>query len=181
MSGLSGHNFVAGEAAPGVGEPFAAIDPVTGDSLEPTYREAGDELVERACRAAGEAAVEFASVEPQRRAALLRAIADGLAALGDELVQRVHRETALPEARVEGERARTVLQLQQFAALIEDGAWVDARIDHADPDRRPQPKPDLRRMAVPLGPSSCSAPATSRSPTRSPAAIPRRRSPLAVR
>jgi NADP-dependent aldehyde dehydrogenase len=29
---------------------------------------------------------------------------------------------------------------------------VDARIDHAIPDRQPLPKPDLRRMLIPLGP-----------------------------
>jgi NADP-dependent aldehyde dehydrogenase len=53
----------------------------------------------------------------------LRAIADGITALGDELVQRVSAETALPAPRVLAERARTVNQLQQFAALIEKGSW----------------------------------------------------------
>jgi len=39
-----------------------------------------------------------------------------------------------------------------FAALVREGSWVDARIDRAQPDRKPLPRPDLRRMLLPLGP-----------------------------
>src|SRR3974390_3059802 len=73
-------------------------------------------------------------------------------ALGDDLIQRGHLETGLPEARLTGERARTVNQLKLFAQLVREGSWVDARIDTAVPDRQPAPKPDLRRMLLPLGP-----------------------------
>ncbi len=61
------------------------------------------------------------------------------------------QETALPEARLRGELARTTGQLRLFAGVAEDGSWVDARIEHADPARTP-PKPDLRSMLRPLGP-----------------------------
>lgn len=149
---LSGMHFVAGSAEAGSGEIFHGMNPVAGEQLEPGYAEASAEQIARACDAAAAAAPDFAASIPKQRADLLRAIGDGLAALGDELVHRVQAETALPAARVEGERARTVMQLQQFAALLEDGAWVDARIDHGDLARAPMPKPDLRRMLVPLGP-----------------------------
>lgn len=152
MSALQGMHFVAGSAEAGGGDEFHGVDPVQGTQLEPAYLEATEEQIARACEAAAHAAPAFAATEPKQRAALLRAIADGLAHLGDALVKRVQAETALPAARIEGERARTVMQLQQFAALLEEGSWVDARIDHGDPSRAPQPKPDLRRMAVPLGP-----------------------------
>ncbi|MCK5944297.1 MAG: aldehyde dehydrogenase family protein, partial [Planctomycetes bacterium] len=145
-------HFVAGSVEAGTGEVFHGIDPVKGKDLDPGYAEASAEQVQRACEAAGAAAQAFAASDPKVRAALLRDIGEGLKKLGDTLVQRVHAETALPAARIEGERARTVLQLNQFAALVEEGSWVDARIDHGDPDRQPQPKPDLRRMFVPLGP-----------------------------
>jgi NADP-dependent aldehyde dehydrogenase len=72
--------------------------------------------------------------------------------LGDDLIERAHRETGLPEARLIGERGRTVGQLKQFAHVVREGSWVDARIDTAIPDRQPAPKPDLRRMLVPIGP-----------------------------
>src|SRR5690606_16853254 len=152
MSGLHGMHFLAGNEESKGGELFHAVDPITGTKLEPGYAEATAEQIARACDAAATAAPAFAATQPTQRAALLRAIAAGLLDLGDELVQRVHAETALPAGRIEGERARTVLQLQQFAAMLEEGSWVDARIDHGDAARTPMPKPDLRRMAVPLGP-----------------------------
>jgi alpha-ketoglutaric semialdehyde dehydrogenase len=151
-SGLRGEHFVAGRAERGTGEVFAAGDPHSGQALEPQYAEASADQIDRACAAAEAAKLPFLATEPALRAKLLRTIADGLVALGDELVQRVMAETALPQARVLNERGRTCNQLQQFAALLEDGSWVDARIDHADGKRPGLPKPDLRRMLQALGP-----------------------------
>jgi NADP-dependent aldehyde dehydrogenase len=82
---------------------------------------------------------------------LLRAIADRIDA-NDEIVARGQLETGLPEARLRGERARTSGQLRLFATLLDEGSWVGARIDHAQADRQPQPKPDVRSMRRPLGP-----------------------------
>jgi NADP-dependent aldehyde dehydrogenase len=39
-----------------------------------------------------------------------------------------------------------------FAELVREGSWVEASIDRAVPDRKPLPKPDLRRKLIPLGP-----------------------------
>lgn len=149
---LRGEHFVGGVAEAGGGAAFHAIDPVTGGALVPEYHEATPEQVERACSAAGAARAPLLATPPAQRAGLLRAIADGLSALGDELVQRVVAETALPAVRAQNERARTITQLQQFAARIEEGSWVDAHIDHADRARPGVPKPDLRRMLQGLGP-----------------------------
>jgi NADP-dependent aldehyde dehydrogenase len=85
------------------------------------------------------------------RADLMRAIAVELEACGDELIQTAMKETNLPEARLRGERARTIFQLNSYAAACEEGAWLEARIDTADPGKTP-PKPDCRKMLVPLGP-----------------------------
>jgi NADP-dependent aldehyde dehydrogenase len=85
-------------------------------------------------------------------AKFLDAIAAGLEALGPELIARAHAETALPEPRLLSERGRTMNQLRMFATLVREGSWVDARIDRADPGRTPAPKPDLRRMLIPIGP-----------------------------
>lgn len=86
------------------------------------------------------------------RATFLRAIAQAIEALGQELVKTAMGETALPEARIVAERGRTTGHLKMFADYIEEGSWVEARIDTAKPDRAPAPKPDLRKMLVPLGP-----------------------------
>ena len=69
-----------------------------------------------------------------------------------ELVERANRETALPEARLKGESARTINQLRLFAQVVEEGSWVNARIDPAQPDRKPLPRSDIRSMMRPLGP-----------------------------
>ena len=67
-------------------------------------------------------------------------------------MSRAQAETALPAPRLTGERGRTVGQLGLFADVVDEGSWVGARIDRAQPDRQPAPRPDLRRMLVPLGP-----------------------------
>jgi NADP-dependent aldehyde dehydrogenase len=87
----------------------------------------------------------------KKRADFMRAIAVELEKCGDDLIQTAMRETNLPEARMRNERGRTILQLNQYAAACEEGTWLDARIDMAVPDKNP-PKPDIRKMLVPLGP-----------------------------
>src|SRR5205085_7950130 len=72
--------------------------------------------------------------------------------LGDDLLERGELETALPRARLTGERARTCGQLRMFAQIVGEGSWVEAVIDTGDANRQPLPKPDLRRMFVPRGP-----------------------------
>ena len=54
--------------------------------------------------------------------------------------------------RIRSVRGRTCNQLKLFADVIEEGSWVDARIDLPDPERKPIPKPDVRSMLRPLGP-----------------------------
>ena len=87
----------------------------------------------------------------QQRAAFMRAIAIELESCGDALIQTAMSETNLPEARLRGERARTIFQLNSYAEACEKGDWLEARIDTAIPDKTP-PKPDIRKMMVPLGP-----------------------------
>ena len=86
------------------------------------------------------------------KAKFLETIAAEIEAIGPQLITQAMTETNLPEARLAGERSRTCNQLRQFAALVKEGSWVEARIDTAIPDRTPLPKPDIRKMMVPLGP-----------------------------
>ncbi len=152
MTDLHGGHWWAGRAQAGRGAAFRAVAAATGAALGPDYRDATADEVDRAGAAVAAAATEFAACPPRQRADLLRRIADQLLAAGDELLARAHAETALPTTRLVGERARTVLQLRLFADLVEEGSWVDARIDRAEPQRTPLPAPDLRAMLLPLGP-----------------------------
>ncbi|MDQ6843900.1 MAG: aldehyde dehydrogenase (NADP(+)), partial [Bacteroidota bacterium] len=74
-----------------------------------------------------------------------------LEACGDDLIRVAMQETNLPEPRLRNERARTIFQLNSYADACERGEWLEARIDTASPERNP-PKPDIRKMLIPLGP-----------------------------
>jgi len=87
----------------------------------------------------------------KQRAAFMKAIAVELESCGDTLIHTAMAETNLPEARLRGERARTIFQLNSYAEACEKADWLEARIDTAIPDKTP-PKPDIRKMLVPLGP-----------------------------
>lgn len=102
--------------------------------------------------AAQEAFLSYRKTSGRDRAAFLRAIAMEIETLGDALIETASRESRLPAARITGERGRTTSQLRMFADLLDEGSWVDARIDTAKPGRTPAPKPDIRKMMFPLGP-----------------------------
>lgn len=93
----------------------------------------------------------YRKISLQQRADFMKTIAAELENCGDALIQTAMQETNLPEARLRGERARTIFQLNSYADACEKGDWLEARIDTAVPDKTP-PKPDIRKMLVPLGP-----------------------------
>jgi NADP-dependent aldehyde dehydrogenase len=134
------------------GARFQAINPATGAALEPPFHQASPAEVNRAVDLAAAAAPELQALGGKGRAALLRAMAEGLEREAAALVARVMAETALAEPRVRGELGRTCHQLRLFAEVAEAGSWVEARIDPGDPARAPLPRPDLRSMLQPLGP-----------------------------
>jgi len=135
-----------------IGKTFKALDPSTGKDLEGDFYAASLLEADEALLLADKAFGEFRYTDRNKRAAFLRSAADEITALGDELIERAMAETGLPAARLQGERARTTGQLYMFAALLEEGSWVEAIIDTAIPDRKPLPRVDLRKMMVPIGP-----------------------------
>ena len=149
---LEGVSLIGAERGLAAGASFRGVDPASGESLAPVYYGATQNELERATELASDAAPVLARLDGRERAALLRAIADELEAARADFERLVPRETALPAARATGELGRTLGQLRLFAALVEEGGWVDARIDHGDPARVPLPKPDVRSMLRPLGP-----------------------------
>ncbi len=127
------------------------IDPATGAKLEPAYHHASVEDLDRAAKLAEEARATYSGLSGRERARFLRHIAAGMEATGAEIVGRAHRETALSEARLKGELARTVNQLRLFAHVVEEGSWANARIDPAQPERKPLPRADIRSVLRALG------------------------------
>src|SRR6185295_3318349 len=93
--------------------------------------------IDQVMRRAQDAFLEYRRISGAKKAAFLEAIASEIEALGPALIGKAMEETNLPEARLIGERGRTCNQLRQFAALIREGSWVEARVDTAIPDRTP--------------------------------------------
>jgi NADP-dependent aldehyde dehydrogenase len=116
------------------------------------FKDTTPEEVNKTMQESHLAFLSYKNFSGKKKAAFLRAIADEIEALGNELVQTAMRETNLPEARIINERGRTTGHCRMFADLVEEGSWVEARIDTALPDRMPAPKPDIRKMLVPIGP-----------------------------
>ena len=149
LSGKSLIGFTRGTHADGE---FRGVNPATGEQLAPAYFAASTDEVDQAAVLAAKAFEVYRNTPAAVRTALLRGIALEIEELNGTLVKRAVEETALPAARVSAEIARTCSQLRLFADMVEEGSWVDARIDRGDPTRKPLPKPDARSMYRPLGP-----------------------------
>lgn len=148
---LSGRFFIGGEEV-ATQETFLAVNPATGDSLQPPFSTSATTHVDRACELAWEAFDAYRQLAPEARAKFLESIAEHIMAAGDELLERAHAESGLPIARLTGERGRTVGQLRLFADELRKGGWAGVRIDPAMPDRKPLPRSDLRLRKIALGP-----------------------------
>jgi 2,5-dioxopentanoate dehydrogenase len=152
MVKLSGRSIIGSHAGTGGGQPFYATDPSNGKPLQPGFLPATAEEVQLAVRQAAEAFAVYSRTPGRKRGEFLRKLAEKIESIADELIERAGRETALPQARLQSETARTCDQLRLFAQVAEESSWVQAHIDRADPDRKPTPRPDVRSMLRPLGP-----------------------------
>lgn len=150
--GLTGQNFIGNQQSAKGNSKFYAYDPSDGSKMEPSFVEATQQEINTAAELAEKAFSEYRKKSGKEKAVFLNAIADEILALGDELIKRCCAESGLPEGRITGERGRTMGQLKLFASLLEEGSWVDARIETAIPDRQPFPKADIRSMQKALGP-----------------------------
>ena len=115
------------------------------------YKDALPEEINRAMEQSWQAFHVYRKFSLKQRAEFMRAIATELENSTDEMVKVAMSETNLPEPRLKSEFTRTQFQLKSYADACEEGSWLEARIDTAIPDRNP-PKPDIRKMLVPLGP-----------------------------
>ena len=149
---LTGVSLIAGKPSSSQGATFRAINPQTGEPLDPEFTSCSAADVDHAAGAAAEAFPAYSRTSARHRARFLQRIADNLDAASAELSARAQLETALPPARLQGEVQRTSNQMRLFAEVVEEGSWVGARIDTAFPDRKPLPRPDLRSMLRPIGP-----------------------------
>ncbi|MDD2049348.1 aldehyde dehydrogenase (NADP(+)) [Pseudomonas putida] len=152
MPDIIGHNYIGGARSAAGTVTLQSHDASSGEALPYCFHQATPEEVDAAARAAQLAYPTFRNLAPGRRAEFLEAIAAQLDALGDDFIQLVTRETALPNARILGERGRTSGQMRLFAEVLRRGDFLGARIDRALPDRQPLPRADLRQYRLGVGP-----------------------------
>ena len=149
---ITGEMLIGKRTVRGQMSSLCAVSPATLSELKPTFGCGGEKEVDEACSLAEDAFNSFREASPEVRARFLELIGQGIMDLGEELVERASAETALPKARIEGERARTAIQLKLFATVVRDGRWVAAILDSPLPDRKPLPRSDLRSRKIALGP-----------------------------
>ncbi|MCO6462087.1 MAG: aldehyde dehydrogenase (NADP(+)) [Saprospiraceae bacterium] len=152
MQEIRGVNYIGSRAVKGTDASFRAFCPAEGKWLEEVFYSADYKLIDDAARLAHQAFDTFRFKSPEQRANFLEAIAEEIEDCGDDLIHRANLETGLPRPRLTGERGRTVGQLRFFAGIIREASWVEATIDTALPERTPLPRPDIRKMLLPVGP-----------------------------
>ncbi|WPR72086.1 aldehyde dehydrogenase (NADP(+)) [Flavobacterium sp. NG2] len=131
---------------------FYAFNPSNNQKLEGEFSNTTKEALNDVVAQAVTAFDSYRKKDKNSIADFLEKIGEEILNLGDALLERCHLETALPMARLQGERGRTVGQLKLFADFVREGSWVDAKIETAQPERSPLPKSDIRQMLVPIGP-----------------------------
>ncbi|TFF34321.1 aldehyde dehydrogenase (NADP(+)) [Mucilaginibacter psychrotolerans] len=150
---MNTQNIIGYSLVPPTGKSFKAMSPASNTELEGDFSAATAADADAAMQLADKAFAVYRHTDAKTKAAFLRSIAEGITALGDELLNRCAAETGLPIPRLTGERGRTTGQLNMYANLLEEGSWVDAVVDTAIPDRTPLPRVDIRKMLVPIGPA----------------------------
>lgn len=149
---LNGQQIIGNQYSAKGGVKFSAFNPGNGSQLEPEFPEATSEEIDTAFLKADTAFEAFQEVARNRRSEFLQTIGEEIVSVGDELIHRAMAETGLPEARIIGERSRTVNQLNMFAEIVKTGDFLEISIDTALPGRAPIPRPDIRMINIPIGP-----------------------------
>ncbi|MHA8075737.1 aldehyde dehydrogenase (NADP(+)) [Aquirufa sp. TARAVU-A1A] len=132
---------------------FQGVQAATGELLPQVFTESTVDEANEALLKASSAFKTYRKISDEKRASFLNAIADEILAIGDLLIQTACAESGLPEARISGERGRTIGQIQAFANFISNPTWKREIVDEAMPERQPLPKPRLVQTQIPLGPT----------------------------
>lgn len=149
---ITGENFI-GVRRSGKGEVrFTTFNPLQNQENIWSFCEASDAEIDEAAQLAWMAFRQYSTTSPHERARFLETIADEISGLGEELISTYTMESGLAIERARSERARTVFQLQLFAEMLRNGSWREVVHEKGDLNRKPLPKPDLRKTTLPLGP-----------------------------
>lgn len=149
---LTGKMTIGSKKIMGDQKVIHGINPNTNEALDPPYLGANKTQLSQACELAKHAFAIYRKTSAERKADFLQTIGEEVMALEHSLIERAMKETGLPQARIEGERGRTVGQLNLFADNLRKGITFVPKFDSAIPERAPLPRPDMRLTYLPLGP-----------------------------
>ena len=149
---ITGKNYI-GNNLSGTGNKIHKTFNSKSNNENPTnFIEVTSKEINQAVDLADEAFQVYKNISGKEKSIFLNCIADKILALGNELIEVFMLESGLPEARALGERSRTIFQLQSFAEMIKNDDWKNNIIEQSLPNRKPNPKPDLRKTFIPIGP-----------------------------
>lgn len=149
---VSGKSYIGHQLKATGNKVYKTFDPILNCDNDYQFIEATTAEVKEAVALSWKAFKVYRKLPFERRAEFLECIASEIQDLGEDLLNIYMKESGLPRGRGEGERGRTINQLKSFAAMLRDGNWMSISIDYAQPDRKPIPKQDIRKMYLPLGP-----------------------------
>lgn len=149
---ITGKNYIGNVLSSTGVNTFKTFNPKANKENTFIHVEASEVEILQATKLAKQAFKEFKKKTGAQKSDFLNEIAIQIESLGDQLVKIYCLESGLPESRAIAERTRTIFQLRLFANLVNEGSWVEAVIETAAPKRTPIPKPDIRKMLMPLGP-----------------------------
>ncbi|APG65385.1 aldehyde dehydrogenase (NADP(+)) [Tenacibaculum todarodis] len=149
---VTGKNYIGNQLSAKGKKTYTTFNPQTNTENTNVFTEATQDEINQATDLAADAFQVYSKKSGKEKAGFLRAIAEEIENLGDELLTVYASESGLPAGRAIGERGRTLGQLRAFANHVEEGSWLEATIDTAQPERQPMPKGDLRKMNIGLGP-----------------------------
>ncbi|MBE0363828.1 NADP-dependent aldehyde dehydrogenase [Pseudoalteromonas ulvae UL12] len=148
---LSGLSFINGEWQGQAEAGFYAVNAIDHALMQPQFINCTNDQLDQACQLAKEAFVIYRQTTALQRADFLNEIANQMTLIEPLLLDRTTLETGLPNARIQGELARTVNQLKLFAGNLTKKSTLVAH-DSALPERAPLPRADLKMAQLPLGP-----------------------------
>ena len=149
---LHGKNYIGNNLSSEGKVIFKTFNPILNKNNECNFTEATINELNMAVNLAYDAFLEYKNADSLNRSKFLDSIVDQILLIQNDIVSVYCEETGLPDGRAKGELGRTIGQIRSFSELLKKGDWVNASIDTADAERKPVPKPDLRKMSIPLGP-----------------------------
>ena len=149
---ITGKNYIGDSLSSNSSVTFQTFNPKLNVENDITFYEASDLEIQKSVELASQAFKKYKFVSSAEKSKFLNRIADELQLISNDIVNIYCSETGLTEARCLAELTRTINQLRSFSELLINGDFQEVSIDTSIPDRVPVPKPDLRKMLMPLGP-----------------------------